>query len=287
MSLRPKLRRMTLGLSTILGWRRAGWFIPYRYANSLPLAGHVPAYAAAVKVFESELSRFTALIDQLDAHGDSLRAIARQHAAPPAPRFNQGWFPTLDAAVAYVLVRQRKPRRIVEVGSGHSTRFLARAAADEGTACTIVAIDPEPRASIASLPNVTLLRQPVHRISPAAWPELGPGDLLFIDSSHILMPGSDVDFLFNRILPGLPAGVLLHVHDIFLPDDYPAEWGWRAYNEQQAVIPLLTSGHWRAVFASHFASARLAERLESSVIADLPRVPDTWPASLWLERHND
>ena len=68
---------------------------------------------------------------------------------------------------------------------------------------------------------------------------LKAGDVLFIDSSHILMPGSDVDILLNRVLPRLPAGVLVHIHDIFLPFDYPAIWGWRNYNEQQGVVPLL------------------------------------------------
>ena len=113
---------------------------------------------------------------------------------------------------------------------------------------------------------------------------LQAGDALFIDSSHILMPGSDVDILLNRVLPKLPAGVLVHIHDVFLPYDYPAIWGWRAYNEQQGVMPLLATGAYTPLVASVWAERRLADRLASSVVARLPRLPDALPASLWLEK---
>ena len=110
------------------------------------------------------------------------------------------------------------------------------------------------------------------------------GDLLFIDSSHILMPGSDVDLLLNRVLPRLPNRCLVHIHDVFLPFDYPRHWGWRAYNEQQGVVPLLTSGAFRPLFSSVWAERRMADRLAASVISRLPRPPDALPASLWLEK---
>ena len=109
-------------------------------------------------------------------------------------------------------------------------------------------------------------------------------DILFIDSSHILMPGSDVDILLNRVLPRLPSGALVHIHDIFLPFDYPAIWGWRAYNEQQGVVPLLTGGAFKPLFSSVWAERRMADRLRASVISRLPRPPDALPASLWLEK---
>ena len=73
-------------------------------------------------------------------------------------------------------------------------------------------------------------------------PDLAPGDVLSIDSSHILMPGTDVDILLNRVLPALPAGVLVHIHDVFLPDDYPPAWSWRGYNEQLGVAALVQGG---------------------------------------------
>jgi hypothetical protein len=98
------------------------------------------------------------------------------------------------------------------------------------------------------------------------------------------MPGSDVDFLLNRILPRLPAGALVHVHDIFLPDAYPEEWAWRGYNEQLGVAALLAGGAWRILFASRYAATRLAADVAASAIARLPAVPGAYDSSLWLER---
>jgi hypothetical protein len=98
------------------------------------------------------------------------------------------------------------------------------------------------------------------------------------------MPGSDVDILLNRVLPMLPAGVLIHIHDIFLPFDYPPIWGWRAYNEQQGIVPLLAAETYRPLFSSAWAERRLGARLATSVVPRLPRPTDAIAASLWLEK---
>jgi hypothetical protein len=98
------------------------------------------------------------------------------------------------------------------------------------------------------------------------------------------MPGSDVDILLNRVLPLLSAGALVHIHDVFLPFDYPAIWGWRAYNEQQGIVPLLASGAYKPLFSSVWAERRLAGRLATSMVNRLPRPPEAIDASLWLEK---
>ena len=193
----------------------------------------------------------------------------------------QSWFPSLDAAVAYALVRERKPQRIVEIGSGHSTRILARAECGVGE---ILAIDPMPRTDIVGLPGVRIVSSTLQAAPADVFDGLKAGDVLFIDSSHILMPGSDVDILLNRVLPRLPAGVLVHIHDIFLPFDYPTIWGWRNYNEQQGVVPLLATGAYRPLFSSVWATRRMTERLAASVVARLPQPADAMPTSLWLEK---
>ena len=113
----------------------------------------------------------------------------------------------------------------------------------------------------------------------------GAGDVLFIDSSHILMPGSDVDLLLNRVLPRLPAGVLIHIHDIFLPFDYPPVWGWRAYNEQQGVLPLLATGAYRAAVFQRLGGAPAGRAAGASVVPRLPRPPErSPPACGWRKR---
>ncbi len=274
-------RRLGFGLATVLGLARRGFFIPYRYAGELPPPDARPAYGAVDALLRGCESGFRATVAGLDEAASALRAIGA--AAPPAPRWDQDWFPRLDAAVAYTMVARSAPRRIVEVGSGHSTRFLARAVADAGHATRITVIDPEPRAATAGL-AVELIRAPLHRVDGAVLSEWSPGDVLFIDSSHILMPGSDVDRLLNHVLPGLPGGVRVHFHDIFLPDDYPADWAWRGYNEQLGVAVLLLGGGYRLLFASHYVATRMADALQGSVIAALPLAPGARESSLWLEK---
>jgi predicted O-methyltransferase YrrM len=179
------------------------------------------------------------------------------------------------------LVRRHQPARIVEVGSGHSTRFLAQAIADGGFPCAFTAIDPAPRAAIDSLP-IDVQRRTVQRVDTDVFAALVAGDVLFIDSSHIMMPGTDVDVLFNRVLPGLPAGVLVHIHDVFLPDDYPSTWQWRGYNEQLAVAALLQGGRFSPMWSSRYVATRMQDAVAASVLARLPLPPGAVESSLWL-----
>ena len=182
------------------------------------------------------------------------------------------------------MTRRSRPRRIVEVGAGHSTRFFCRAVADGALATSVLAIDPAPRAGLDGLAPLTLRRQPVQAVGAAAFAALRAGDIVSIDSSHVLMPGSDVDFLLNSMLPSLARGVHLHIHEIFLPDPYPAEWAWRGYNEQTAVAGLVTGGAWRVDFAAHYVATRMAAALARTVVARLPLRPGAHESSLWLTR---
>jgi hypothetical protein len=278
LSLRGRWRRLALGLPTVLGLAPRGWFIPHRYAPLLPPPGAQPPYPAIEQLFERHAATFAAMLDTVDAHAGDDPAGGIEGLKN---LLGQSWFPSLDAAVAYALVRERKPRRIVEVGSGHSTRILARAECGVGD---ILAIDPMPRADIAGLPGVRVVPSTLQAAPAELFDGLHAGDVLFIDSSHILMPGSDVDILFNRVLPRLPSGALVHIHDIFLPFDYPPMWGWRNYNEQQGVLPLLATGAYLPLFSSVWATRRMAERLAASVVARLPQPADAMATSLWMEK---
>ena len=269
-----------MGLATLLGGRPRGFFIPHRYADRV-----VPcSYPALETTFAASWPAFDRVLAAIDAMAPELRRLG---GPAPAPRFDQDWFPPLDAAAAYALVATLRPRRIVEVGSGHSTRFLARAIADQGLATELLCIDPAPRAALRGL-NLRWLESTLQQAPASCFAELGAGDVLFVDSSHILMPGTDVDWLLNRILPMLGAGVLVHVHDVFLPDPYPAAWAWRGYNEQQAIAALLQGGASEGAgygirFASHYAASRRPERLARGILGDLPR-GDGLASSLWLEK---
>ena len=164
------------------------------------------------------------------------------------------------------------------MGSGHSTRFLARAVADGALATQITSIDPAPRASIAAL-AIRHLALPVQETDTRIFETLEANDILFIDSSHQAKPGGDVAFLLGEALPRLAAGVRVHFHDIFLPDDYPAEWAWRRYDEQARVAALMADG-----YAAEFSSHAARQRRLNGVLARLPLVPGAHESSLWLTK---
>jgi hypothetical protein len=214
---------------------------------------------------------------------DYAEALVSFDGPAPEPRWSQDWFPRLDGAAAYAIVRRTGPRRIVEAGSGHSTRFMVRAIRDGGHDTTFFAIDPAPRADIARL-SVTHIASPVQLVDPSVFSALCAGDILFIDTSHVAMPGSDVDHLFSTILPRLCPGVLVHVHDVMLPDDYPSEWTWRGYNEQAAVLAWIAAGGLIPLFASHYVATRMAKDVRAGVAGRLHRPAGARETSLWLEK---
>ena len=272
---RRRLRLLGKGLATVLGLSRQGFFIPYAHAHRIPACQ--PEYQAVGSALHRAQDSFADLLAAMDALAEDLLAIG---GPPPEPRWCQGWFAGLDGAAAYTVMRRYRPNRVVEVGSGHSTRFLARGLADGGVGAVITAIDPSPRASLVGLP-VRHLRHRVEETPLEEFAALADGDVLFIDSSHVAMPGTDLDWLVGRVLPGLPSGVLVHLHDVLLPDDYPAAWRLRGYNES-VVAAALIGGGFQPVWASHFIATRMADRVQAGVLARIPRdrrVPET---SLWL-----
>jgi hypothetical protein len=259
-----------------------GFFIPCRFADTARAAASNVRYPSLEVPFSEAEPRLLDLLDAIDQHAPALLAIDEE--ALPAPRWRQDWFPRLDAAAAYALICLRAPNLLIEVGSGHSTRWFARAAADAGHPTRLIAIDPAPRATLAGL-HVEIVRSAVQEARGAPYSGLAAGDVLSIDGSHVLMPGTDVDFLLNRVLPALPAGVFVHIHDVFLPEGYPAEWAWRGYNEQLALPAMLQGRSYRILWSSHWVVTRMRDRLARSVAARLPLLPGAHESSLWLEKH--
>lgn len=181
------------------------------------------------------------------------------------------------------MIRRRRPARILEIGSGHSTRFAAAAIRDAGLTARLDAVDPAPRADLAGLDSVTLHRMTAQQAPAALFEALAPGDMLMIDSSHIAMPGSDVDLLLGRVVPALPAGVLVQIHDIFLPDPYPEGWAWRGYNEQLPVATLLAGGRARPLWSSHWIATRRPDVLKIPPLAAIAHEETAPESALWLE----
>ncbi|MEM8793344.1 MAG: class I SAM-dependent methyltransferase [Pseudomonadota bacterium] len=272
-AIRGRWRRFFMGLATLVGQAR-GFFSPYRYAQSVkPIA-----YPELEVVFRAASPDMLVVLDGISGHMDRLAGFA---GPPPEPRWDQSWFPRLDGAAAYTIARAAAPARMIEVGSGHSTRMLMKALEDAGgQGFEMTCIDPEPRADLAGL-GVRLERRVLDEIDIPRFAELEPGDIAFFDSSHILWPGSDVDLILNRIIPKLHPGVLVHLHDITLPDAYPESWSWRGYTEQNGLVGWLGAEGLQIMFSSHYALTRLgaADRLTR-----IPLPKGALETSLWLRR---
>jgi predicted O-methyltransferase YrrM len=151
----------------------------------------------------------------------------------PGPRYVAGnsMYGAADAAVYRAMLAHLRPARVLEVGSGYSTALALDAAdADPGLGgLEITCIEPHPERLLGLLgqsdrERLTLLRQPVQDVDMAAYGRLGPQDVLFVDSTHVVKAGSDVVWLFLHVLPRLAPGVVVHVHDVFWPFEYPVRW---------------------------------------------------------------
>lgn len=154
--------------------------------------------------------------------------------SPPTsyePCWINGWLPGLDAVVLYSLLRQNRPKRYFEVGSGFSTKFARRAIRDGGLPTSITAIDPTPREDINSVSDA-LIRNFLEKVDVRMFNQLEAGDILFIDGTHRCFMNSDVTVTFLDILPHLRSGVLVHFHDIYLPYDYPLKIKDQFFSEQ-------------------------------------------------------
>jgi hypothetical protein len=185
----------------------------------------------------------------------------------------------------YGMIRQIRPARYIEIGCGISTRVARAAIVDEGLATEMICVDPAPR---VVLPEANLRHLP-KKLEAAIDEVLAlaqPGSVLFFDGSHRSFPGSDVTLFFLELLPALPPGVVVHIHDIFLPDDYPADCGSRYWSEQYLLATWLLGG------ASGLEILLPGARLESRP-ATRALLPERWRdrprtigrfSSFWLRR---
>ena len=210
-----------------------------------------------------------------------------------SPQWIQDMLPPEDAVILYSILAENKPKRYFEIGSGNSTRFARKAIDDHSLETTIYSIDPYPRVGIDKLCH-RLDRTPLETVDLSFVDELEQGDILFIDNSHYAFTNSDVTICFMEILPRLRRGVLIHVHDIFIPRDYPSEWNRRWYAEQYLLAASLLFGQSFETYMPnnfvHFDTelskilAPMWKELNLSD-SDLGGLPDkTGPAGFWMRK---
>jgi hypothetical protein len=197
-----------------------------------------------------------------------------------------------DAEFLYNVIRFHKPRRIVEIGCGFSTMLSARAIHvnhrdDPGYTCEHVCVEPYEAKWLEKL-DVTVLREPVERLDKSLFLELGKNDILFIDSSHVIRPQGDVLFEFLEVLPIIQPGVLIHVHDIFTPKDYPERWvcqDMRLWNEQYLLEAFLSfNKEFKIIGALNYLKHRHPKELARCCPILGQQIESLEPRSFWLTR---
>lgn len=206
--------------------------------------------------------------------------LAPSWTEPFGPRYQPGndQYSVGDAAILRSMLEHHSIRRVLEVGSGHSTAVMLDAGGVD-----VTCVEPYPDRLLANLrtgDDVELLQVGAQDVPIDRFLELGPGDLLFIDSTHVLKPGSDVVWLYLHVLPQLQPGVLVHIHDIFWPFEYPREWleQRRDWTELYLLRAMLTGTRMWSV--ELFSSWLWREHPD--LIPESLRAPA--PSNIWLQK---
>lgn len=191
-----------------------------------------------------------------------------------------GYYDSPDAEALYLMIRRFEPARVIEVGCGNSTRITSAAILDAGLTTKITAIDPWPRADIAHVVD-RFEQAPLETVDPSVFAALQSGDVLFIDSSHQVRISNDVAHLFCRIIPGLAPGVVIHVHDVFLPYEYPKRFFYDcpSWGEQYLLHALLQGGGYEVLWPGYHL-----QRDRPDAVAALPFLGQGRAQSFWVRK---
>ena len=218
------------------------------------------------------------LISELARYNDELRQLSNTD-------LENDYFSGFDAAVYYALIRHLRPQRVIEIGSGYSTRIASKALARNDDVATLTCIEPNPDRLNGHRLNVELIQKRVEEIDVDFFLQLEANDILFIDSSHTVKFGSDVCYEFLDVLPVLQPGVWVHVHDIFFPHDYPAEWILKrrlALNEQYLLEAFLSfNREFQVALANHWLT------LDHASVASELWTGNAVSSSFWFHRRRE
>lgn len=278
-------------------WERMGFHLtPVHFYQPIPdtrdLAEDLWSRRRPPAGLDIDLDAMETLIDGFNRDfGAEYGALPRQETSPHGFFLENSRYETVDAEVCYSFARSRKPRRIVEVGSGFSSILMLDALAlneRDGKPGELLTIDPYPfeRLQGVERDNFRVEKIPVQSAPMRHFESLERGDILFIDSSHVSCIGSDVTFEILEVLPRIKPGVLVHIHDIFLPEEYPKKWvmQWhRFWNEQYMLQAFLAfNSAFRVVMANHWMHLERPGSLKRC-FPSYGREDDA-PGSIWIER---
>ena len=209
----------------------------------------------------------------------------------PDYTFATGSYGIVDAEILYAVVRWLKPKVLLEFGSGASSHFIAMAArrnADEGRLLERRIFDPYPftASPLGPVEGTVVTKVRAEEVDPELVSDLlGPGDVLFVDTTHTVKTGGDVDHIFSTIIPRLTPGVWVHIHDVFLPYEYRREWvvdEQRLYAEQYLVQAFLA---FNVAFRVRFPAMAVSRAAPETLRRLIPGFSlAARPGAFWFER---
>lgn len=209
-----------------------------------------------------------------------LERLNTPHEGTTGYQRQNGYFESPDSEVLYLMVRSHAPGRVMEIGCGHSTRITRQAILDGNLDTRLDAIDPYPRKSVTHLVD-TLTQSPLELTDLSVFEQLQPGDILFIDSSHQVRMSNDVAHLFCKVLPSLAPGVIIHVHDVFLPYEYPKRFFYDcpSWGEQYVLHALLQGGGYEILWPGYYLQMARPEAAQA-----LPFLKEGRAQSFWMRK---
>jgi len=229
------------------------------------------------------------ILNQLDLSFPSVPADSSNHSFPSTNSFTgHPNFCAADADLYFLMIRNFQPKQIIEVGSGFSTSVALKGLEDGSTMvhdARMICIEPFEMPFLEQTKGIRLIRKPVEQVGIDLFESLGPNDILFIDSSHIIRPGNDLLFLMFEVLPRLKSGVIIHFHDIFSPYHYPQDWlekKMRFWNEQYLLEAFLCNNkNFKVLFSLHALAKKAPEQLRKTL---RHFSPEQGPSSFWIQR---
>lgn len=201
-----------------------------------------PAHPQIAAGLQTNNASYAGLLDEFQALMPLFEAVAATGLDDePTPNWSNGWFENLDAIALMGMIAHSRPARYFEIGSGNSTRFARHVINALNLDTTLTSLDPNPRVGIDRLCD-KVIRKRLEDCDLSIFDPLEAGDILFFDGSHRAFTNSDVTVFFLEVMQRLKPGVVMHIHDIFLPWDYLPEWRKRMYSEQYMLAAMLLCG---------------------------------------------
>jgi hypothetical protein len=265
--------------------------LPVHYYSPVPDTRKIPEHTWGVSKEGSKLigKQYLYFISEMKNYLNQFQIIA--DGKLEGFNIKNGSFETVDAESYYGMIMILKPRKIIEIGSGHSTKIAVAAVNDNKLMdskynCDIICIEPFPSVELSQNKQVKLIRNRLEDVDRDLFNELNKNDILFIDSTHTLKIGNDVYCEYLEIIPNINVGVYIHIHDIFIPNQYSKRWVYKKnyfWTEQYILQAfLMFNSHYEVVFPCNYLHSFKPDLL-MEIFPSYP-MDEEGPGSFWIRR---